>query len=393
MGTPPPAPGVNVVVLRKARGWSQAKLAKRAVVSVSLLSKIEVGDRALTPAVATALGRAMGLSMAEVLGRAPVAHDAETLLAELRSAMRDYDLPGGRPVEEERIAAGLAIAGRCRDSVDVASLLKLLPGLLRDSTTHAHTANTAESWAALAEVYSAAYWLAARHRWMDLAELAVARQGWAAGQKPNPLAEAIAVRDRAGTYLNFGDCETGLVLIDRAIAVAQASLGGTERDVAVGILNLRGMTLAGRLEDKREAVREAGRHIRSALSASEHFTADLDIHGLTFGPQNTLTHRLATNVDLGKPREALTLTDNLAAALEGLPATRVAPTHINVARAQLDVGDRDGALENLGIAWSAAPQMARIHPMGQEVFRVLATLHRRSNPQLLKLSKLSGIAL
>ncbi|MGP8300310.1 hypothetical protein ACTPOK_20760 [Streptomyces inhibens] len=70
-----------------------------------------------------------------------------------------------------------------------------------------------------------------------------------------------------------------------------------------------------------------------------------------------------------------------------------APTRINVARAQLDIGDRDGALENLTLAWDVAPQMARIHPMGREVFRVVSSLHRRSNPELVRLSKLSGISL
>ncbi|WP_223184628.1 hypothetical protein [Streptomyces sp. CBMA152] len=70
----------------------------------------------------------------------------------------------------------------------------------------------------------------------------------------------------------------------------------------------------------------------------------------------------------------------------------MAPTYINAARARLDIGDRDGALENLSMAWAVAPQFARIHPMGREVFRVLSSLHRRSNPELLRLSKLSGIS-
>jgi hypothetical protein len=54
-------------------------------------------------------------------------------------------------------------------------------------------------------------------------------------------------------------------------------------------------------------------------------------------------------------RDALALTDDLDDALEGLPPTRVAPTRINAARAQLDLGDRDGALENLSLAFDAAP--------------------------------------
>ncbi|QEU93532.1 helix-turn-helix domain-containing protein [Streptomyces kanamyceticus] len=385
------APGANLAALRKERGWSQAHLAKKANISVSLLSKIEVGDRALTPAVAAAVGKPMGLSLAEVLGTSAVARRAKQPLEDLRAAIRDYDLPNRGTVEESRLSAAMGTADGYRNKADVAKLLPMLPQLLRDATTHAHTANTSEAWMVLADVYSTAYWLAARHRWMDMAELAVTRQRWAVEQQPNPLGEAVAARDRAGTYLNFGDVERGLSLVDSAITKAQGALDSTDRDIAVCILNLRGMTLAGRLKDKKEAKREAERHIRSALATAQGMSRELDVHGLTVGPQNVFTHRLATGVDLGRPREALALTDDLSAALAGMSPTRVAPTYINAARAQLDTGDRDGALANLSTAWNVAPQFARIHPMGREVFRVLSSLHRRSNAELLKLSKLSGI--
>ncbi|GGP95784.1 helix-turn-helix domain-containing protein [Streptomyces melanogenes] len=387
------APGAHVAVLRKSRGWSQAKLARRAAVSVSLLSKIEVGDRALTPAVAAAVGQALGVSMDQVLGRAPITPTDEQRLNELRAAMRDYDLPDRQAVEEGRLSAAMSSAHELRNRFDVTRLLAVLPGLLRDATTHAHRANTPEAWMLLAEAYSIAYWLAARHRWMDMAELAVTRQRWAVEQQPNPLGAAVAARDRAGTYLNFGDIERGLTVVERAIADAQHTLDGTDRDLAVCLLNLRGMTLAGRLRDKREAVREAERHMQSAVTTSQGMTRPIDIHGLTVGPQNTFTHQLATYVDLGNPHAALDLTDNLDQALTGMPATRVAPTYVNTARAQLDIGDREGALTNLTAAWTIAPQMARIHPMGRELFRVLSSLHQRSNARLLSLSKLSGIPL
>ncbi len=100
--------------------------------------------------------------------------------------------------------------------------------------------NTVEAWMSLAEVYSSVYWLAARHRWMDMAELAVTRQRWAVEQQANPLGEAIAARDRAGAYLNGGDAEGGLVVVDRAIARAESTLSGKDRAFAVGVLNLRG---------------------------------------------------------------------------------------------------------------------------------------------------------
>ncbi|MFE9117469.1 helix-turn-helix domain-containing protein [Streptomyces sp. NPDC007172] len=393
MSTTEPAPGTNLAALRKARGWSQAYLARKASISVSLLSKIEVGDRTLTPAVAAALGKPLGLTMAEILGRASMEQDAEAHLSALRSAVRDYDLPGGHAVHEDQITAALECAGRLRDGAQVTGLVRMLPKLLRDATVHAHAANTVAAWAVLSDVYSTVYWLAARHRWMDMAELAVTRQRWAIEQQTNPLGSALAARDRAGTYLNDGDFEGGLVIVDRAIAAAQSGLAGQERAFAVGVLNLRGMTLAGRLTDKVEGKREAERHIASAADAAEWFGRDWNRHHMIFGPQNTATHVLATRLDLGKPHEALSAAEEIDAVLDGLPPTRITPTRINMARAQLDVGDRDAALESLTLAWDAAPQMARIHPMGREVFRVVSSLHRRSNPELLRLSRLSGIPL
>ncbi|MFF2022844.1 helix-turn-helix domain-containing protein [Streptomyces sp. NPDC058171] len=393
-GTAGLAPGENLAALRKERGLTQARLARKASVSLSLLSKIEVGDRALTPAVAAALGKPMGLTLDEVLGRANATEAAERSLVDLRAALRDYDLIGADPVSEGVLGVELEAARAYRRRFDVARLLAVLPQLLRKATTSAHSAHTAEAWTVLAEVYSTVYWVAARHRWMDLAELAVARQTWAVQQHVTPLGVAVAARDRAGTYLNFGDVERGLGIVDRGIAEAQEGLSGTDRDIAVCILNLRGMTLAGRLADKREARTEAERHIRSARASSEGLgDRDRQVMGLSVGVPNTLAHELATHVDLGKPDEALRLAERVDVALAGMAPTRIAATRIQLARAQLDVGNREGALKELGIAWRAAPQMARIHPMGREVFRVVSSLHRRSNPELLRMAKLAGIPL
>ncbi|MFE0421172.1 helix-turn-helix domain-containing protein [Streptomyces sp. NPDC058953] len=393
MSTGEQPPGANVAALRKERGWSQIKLAHKANVSVSLLSKVEVGDRTLTHATAAAVAGALGLSVAEVLGRARVSRDGEESLSALRSALRDYAVPGRDTVAEGRIGAGLVRAGEHRDGFEVRELLRLLPGLLRDATTHAYAVNTAESWMALAEVYSAVYWVAARHRWMDLAELAVTRQRWAVEQKATPLGVAVAARDRAGAYLNGGDYEGGLALVDRAVTEAEAGLSGQERAFAVGVLNLRGMTLAGRLADKKEGRREAERHIASAWRVSDELGAEWNRVGMLFGAMNTATHVLATRLDLGTPHEALSIAAGIDPVLARLTPTRTAATRINIARAQVDTGDRDGALESLGAAYEAAPQMARLNPMGREVLRVVASLHRRSNPRLLRLAKLSGIKL
>ncbi|MGH3872467.1 MAG: hypothetical protein ACRDSR_13345 [Pseudonocardiaceae bacterium] len=64
---------------------------------------------------------------------------------------------------------------------------------------------------------------------MDSVEIAPTRQAWAAVQQPNPLATALAARSRAGTFLNYGDFEGGLTVVDRAIVAADAALPDPEK--------------------------------------------------------------------------------------------------------------------------------------------------------------------
>lgn len=382
------APGRNVAILRKARGMSQVALARRAGVSVSLLSKVEVGDRTLSQGVAACLAKAMGVTLDELLGRAAIAYRDEAALNDLRSAIRRFDLPGGVATTAAALKADLAGVVRMRGDADLSGVLRRLPALVSQATNHAHAVGTPLAWALVVDVYSAVYWLAARHRWMDLAELAVARQGTAA-QRADPLAMAIAARDEAGAFLNSGDFSGGLAVVERAIIRADAALDGRDKAFGLGLLHLRGMTLAGRLGDGPEA----DRHVVAAWRIAADFGADADDHGIHFGPENTATHVVATCVDLEDHRGALNAAESFMRQPVSLPATRVGPVHLNLSRAKLALGDRDGSLDSLIAAWNAAPQMAKVHPTSQELIRVLTSLHKRSNPKLTMLSRKAGIVL
>ncbi len=96
-----------------------------------------------------------------------------------------------------------------------------LPGLLHGVQNRAHATGLPEHWARVADVYSAICWLAARHRWMTPAELAVVKQQQAA-ERANALARALAARDQAGTLLNGGDFADGLAMVDQAVVEAEA---------------------------------------------------------------------------------------------------------------------------------------------------------------------------
>ncbi|MGH3832373.1 MAG: helix-turn-helix domain-containing protein [Pseudonocardiaceae bacterium] len=380
--------GARVAQLRKARDLTQAALARRSGVSVSLLSKIEVGARTLTPANAVAIARALGISLGALHGEVEVTEDQSAPLAALRTAVRRYDIPDQAPVPDLaqlRVEVDQAIT--LREQADLAGLLRMLPSLLTRATTYAHAVSQPGGWALLADVYSVVHSLAGRNRWVDLVEIVPFRQAWAVGQQPNPLLTAIAARNRAGTFLHCGDFDGGLTVLDRAIVVAETELTGVERAFATGALHQRGMILAGRLADRAEAQR----HIDAAGTAAEEFRRDLHSHNQIVGPAYTAGHVLVTQGDLGRPREVIRLAEQLGGNDTGLPPTLLFDIHTTTARAQLDLGDRDGAQISLVTAFAVAPQKAKSYPMSLDVLRVLISLHRRSNPQLVQLARQAGL--
>ncbi|MFE2041072.1 helix-turn-helix domain-containing protein [Streptomyces sp. NPDC059477] len=365
---------------------SQVALARRAGVSVSLLSKIEVGDRALTQGIAAALAQAMGLTLDELLGTAPVGRADESSLTDLNYVVRRFEIPGPPPPHPEDLPYALAELNAHRHRTELSAVLRKLPGVLADVTHHAHATQSPDAWTRVADTYSVVYWLAARHRWMHLAELAVMKQRSAA-ERAHPIAATVAARDEAGAFLNSGDFAGGLAVVDRAIVEAQSVLRGRERAYGLGILHLRGLTLAGRVKDKATA----GQHIDAAWRVAEEFPEDIEDHGIHFGPENTAVHVISTASDMEDYRESLDTAADLIRGGLTLPATRVAPLHMNISRSKLALGDRDGALASLEEAWDVAPEMARVHPTSQELMRVLTSLHQRSNPRLTRLAIRAGV--
>lgn len=381
------AGGARVAELRKERGITQAALAQRAGISVGSLSKIEIGDRMLTPGIAGAIARALEISLGALYGEAEVSADQGLLVEDLRAAVRRYDLPGQAPapdLAQVRLEVDQAII--LRDQADLTGLLQALPGLLTQATIYAHAAASPDGWALLASVYSLTFHLASRHRWMDLVEIVPNHQAWAAAQQPDPVVTALAARSRVGTFLTSGDFAGGLIVVDRAIVTAGAALSGPQKAFATGALHLRGMILAGLLNDPTEAQR----HIHAASTVAEEFPTELQIHDQRFGPASTAATVLATEADLGHPRQVTRLADELTSKDTGLPPTRMVKVHISTARAHLELGDRDSAQTSLMQAWNVAPQEAKVHPMYREVLRVLISLHRRSNPELINIAKRAG---
>ncbi|MFH8555647.1 helix-turn-helix domain-containing protein [Streptomyces celluloflavus] len=388
---PFPGPGKNVAIRRKNIGWTQKQLVARARgVSLSALQKIETGTRALTQGTAAVLADAMGCTLDELLGRAEPGVEDEARLNALRSAIRRFDMPGEVPLDIDGMRSRMDQLHEDRSEARLGEVLAALPLAVKQETDLAHELGTPLAWSRVADVYSAVYWLAARHRWMDLADLAVHKQRMAA-ERADALTGAVAARDEAGTFLNSGDFGGGIHVVDRAVVRAESELSGRNRALALGILHLRGLTLAGRIVGDKDSEKEAKKHIKGAWEAANGVREDVLVHGIHFGPENTAIHVIATAGDMRKHREALETAARLAKKGITLPATRIAPLNMNIARSKLAIGDREGALKNLEKAWQVAPEMSKVHPTSQELLRVLTSLHKRSNPRLTRLVRGAGL--
>ena len=382
--------GERVAQLHKARGITQAALPRRARISMSLLSKIEIGDRALTPGIAVVIAHALQVPLGALHGEIDVTADQSAQLENLRTAVRRDDLPDQVPVPDPaQLTAEVGQAVTLGEQADLAGLLRTLPGLVTRATTYVHAMASPQGWALLSEVYSIVYYLAARNRWMDLVELTPIRHAWAAEQRSQPLLSAAASGRRAAAFFIGGDYAGGLSVVDRAITTAETALSGAEKAFATGDLHVSGMLLAGRLGERTEAQR----HIDAAWTAAEEFPHELRLHGQLFGPALTAVNVLFTQADLGQPREVIRLAEELTSTDTGLPPTAIVDVHTKH-RPRRPRSRRSGRREtSLVQAFHIAPQKAKGHPESREVLRVLISLHRRSNPQLVRLTKQAALTI
>lgn len=228
MSTPsPPATGENITALRKAAGLTQHQLASRASISVSMLSKVEIGDRAASYALVASVARALGVPIERVHGQPYAAEHRKAgthvAIDALRGALRGYDLP---PVEDvvarpaEELQAEVERLGRLRRAGRYAKLGAALPAALQELTLATHTVTTPAEreriFGLLGGAFYAAHGLAYRLGYADLAESIEHKLDWAAKQSGDPLAIGLAQWTRVNSFQAAGDYDRGMRLLDHA---------------------------------------------------------------------------------------------------------------------------------------------------------------------------------
>jgi hypothetical protein len=150
-----------------------------------------------------------------------------------------------------------------------------------------------------------------------------------------------------------------------------------------GSLHLRSGMLAARAGSRDVA----SAHLREARTIAEHLDQDDHDggwHQLSFGPANVKIHEVAAFIELGDGGRAMAKADRLTIP-PTLPPIRAGHHFVDLSRAQLWAGDRDGALQSLYRARRLAPQQTRHLPTTREVLRMLVRAHRRSSEPLAKM--------
>lgn len=386
--------GERIAVARKGRSLSQQQLAARVPISLSMLRKVEQGSRDATPALVAAVAKALNISVNTLTGQPydQTGRHRDRVHAQipaLRRSLTYWDLPphlDAAPRDRQALGADTEVVARQRREAGHVSLLEVLPGLLMETTAAAHERSGHEQeqlFGLLCVQLFAAYSVTHKTGYEDLSAVVEDRISWAAERSNDPLIMALAAWARTCSMLTVGAYDIGqelLVRVQDGLPRGRQEARGLN---VAGSLHLRGAMLAARAGDGPTA-RD---HLSEARRISAHL-GDADTDGgyyqLSFGPSNVAIHEVAASVELGDGGTAVHRAEglHLPDTGQGVPRIRLGHHFMDLSRAQLWVGDRDGALASLHTARKLAPQQTRHHPTTREVVRMLLRAHQRSNEPL-----------
>ncbi|MHA6764659.1 helix-turn-helix domain-containing protein [Streptacidiphilus sp. PAMC 29251] len=380
----PESIGQRIARYRKMRHLTQTGLAEKAGVSISLLSKIEQGNKQSTPSVTASIARVLAVQVADLVGQPYLAElqadQLDVLIQPIRWALDVYDL-GVDPEISPRPLADLAEEAErmCMliRATDLRTAASELPALILETTTAAHTELSDQAWAVLASTYRTAYDVCTKLGYQDLSALALERMAWAAERGSDPIVASIRQYLRGLAYLRAGEYRTGRRLVAVGAATAALAEPGRARDVVTGQIHLGGAVLAARDKDGDAA----DGHLAAAGAIAERTGDAAKVYWLSFGPFNVVAHRVSALVDQDLYAKALDVAKTVMVP-DDWPASRAAHHRAEIARAQLWTGRTDEALRSLLAARQLAPQQTRYSTGVRETIAGLLSA-RRAAPESL----------
>lgn len=391
--------GARVAERRKLKGLTQAQLAQRSHVSLSLIRKVEQGSMPASPAFVSATARALNVGVPELLGQpapmdTPTEYRVQAVVPPLRRELAAFRLPpediSVRPLAE--LSATVERASRLRHAVDLTTLGTELPALLAELRAAAQSYEGAERervYGLLAETYAAAGQVAYKLGYIDLASLTTERVEWAAAQSGDELAVAAADFYRAGELIGAADWTGAQRFLESSRQdIKHRVRGDDEPGLSMwGQLHLKSGLAAARAGDRATA----DAHLTEARGVAQHVAADRDDYRLAFNVGSVNIWSVGLAVEASDGTEAVKRAQEFVLPPTA-PRERVGHHFIDLARGYLLHGDRDGTLGSLMQARRTAPQQTRYHPMVAETVRALARAERRRSDTVGGFARWLGIS-
>ena len=389
--------GARIAAWRRMRGLTQRELAESVNCSVSLMGKVERGDRAATPVIIAGAARKLQVDRATLTGQPYPSRNrhedqVHASVAAVRREVASYRLPPEEqpvPVDLTTLWTLTRRVSALRHRADLQGLGAALPEALHALRTAAYASSgtVRESvMTMLAEVYYAARQFTHKAGYTDLTSLLGDRYEWAAEQTDDPHLLALADVLRSGELDAAGDSRGSRSVL--AATVARFDLRApTPQDLSIwGWLHLMSAYMAAHAGD----AAATWAHYGEAHDAAERLGADRDDYRLAFGPTNVGIWGTSLGVELMDSGEALARADQVI--LTGrTPPERAGHHYIDLARAQLLHGRRKDALESLQLARTITPQQVRYHPLARDVVLTLAQAERRSSSTLRGMAAWMGL--
>ncbi|GAA3464401.1 helix-turn-helix domain-containing protein [Saccharothrix longispora] len=361
--------------IRHAQRKSLAVIAGRAGISVSYLSRLESGARALDRrSLVVALADALEVAPSEITTLAPADHlEEDQSLGPVRLALLSVtmDEPDGEVVPVDLLTERAALALEAQRQCDYVSVGSKLPMLIRDLHTTLKTGRHDKKvlqLLTLTHVQGTQAWLGDIGANMDLAWQAAMLAKQAAERADDPLTHAVSAFGTAFGLMGAGAFD----LASKALAVPNLGTASVEAAQATGMLTLASSLVAAARKDHSER-----------MAAIEHaadlakYTGEGNALWFGFGPSNVGVWRMSIALEAGDYAEAAriaTIVDPNA-----LPSpTRKSAYWREYGRALARLPRRqDDAVMALRRAERISPARIHRHPFMRSVLAELLTKAKR----------------
>lgn len=392
--------GDRIRSLREFRDLTQEELADRAGGYLDTIKKLEQNQRQSARInTLRAIARALDVQLERLVGQATVTQqlaDDGGLIA-LRDAIQDVGALPGVPADDdlEEPPGEHAWVDSVQDATRqywagaYSELAGTLPLLLRDGRAVARQTPTERVWRQLALAYQLAACLTTQAGHPDWAWAAVEKQLAAAAKASDPLMAGMGVSTLSWVLLRQGRWEQAQKIAEQKADELEPPFRRPSADQLAVYGNL--LVAAATPAARRDAHDEAFELLQAAEDAAKRSGA-VRSYGTAFSLVDVRTQKV--NIALAgsenRPAQALEFAGDVVLEEISRPVHSAA-YRVDVAQAQYQTGDSDGALTTLLEVEEEQPEWIRFQALAAATVREMLESERRRNTPLRSLAARLGV--